>query len=249
MRRRLTFTAVLSIAVMAVMLVLASAVTQAQQAKPRQSGQRSSPPAAQQPPRRQPQQAQPPVAQRPPQRQQPQRTQPSNRGSGQQPQAVPRNDQGRGRGRQGVGSQGQQGRGPGDQMGRGMGRQGLGGEPGRTPPRRPPGIYSNERPLGPQMAPNRFYPRDMYRYAIPKGWPYPGSHPTFGPYRWGLFNSYDFYWRPFPEFWRYPYTCVPGRWEWDPDCYCWVWIEGFCNIRGHYHSLDGGFYFWFDFRR
>jgi hypothetical protein len=104
------------------------------------------------------------------------------------------------------------------------------------------------------MRSQRFPNSDMSRYAIPRGRPFPRPHPRFGEYRLGRYPysssfMYDFYWRPFRDIWGYRYLCVPGHWELDDWCNCWVWIEGYCNIPGHYHFSDPNFYFWFNFRR
>jgi len=89
-------------------------------------------------------------------------------------------------------------------------------------------------------------PRD---YAVPRGRPHPRPHPQFGPYHSRMYQGRLFYWRPYLRHWRYPNTCVSGYWEWDRCIEHWVWVEGYCNVRGHRHRFDPGFYFWFQFGR
>lgn len=221
-------------------------------------------PQAQSKPRQQP----PPARQAPPTRaqprQQPPQRQPPPAGSG-QGQGMGRDPRGQGMGqgrdpqqarpRQDQGAQRGPGMGPGqginrdDQRGRGQ-SQGM-SQSGRS---RPPGIYSNELPRGAQGAHPRFPARDMPRYAVPRNRPTPQPHPQFGTYGrgeysagWFGMNQHYFIWRPFYNIWEYRYICVPGHWEWDQWCRCWVWIRGFCNVPGHHHGPDSGFYFWFDF--
>ena len=245
MRRKRTVLSIL------LLLIFGSAALLASQERERAKPRSTRDPQAQERPRQQPppRQAPPPRAeprQQPPQRQGPPSG--SGQGMGRDPQrSRPRQDPGTQRG------QGQ-GMGRGDQQGRGQG-QGMGRGPGAM--MRPPGIYSNELPRGGQGTHQRFPLRDLPRYAIPRTRPTPLPHPQFGDYGRGEYssgwwfgaNKYYFFWRPFHDLWGDRYMHVPGHWEWDEWCQCWVWIRGFCNIPGHYHPPDSGFYFWFDLER
>ncbi len=241
----------------ALMLALASAGL-AQEAKPRQSGRPAGRQAGQ-PTVRQPEQgrqarpANPPTAQRPqrqpPQASPPQRQagRPADRPRGEQPRAVPREQPGRGGNQPQAGSP--QNRGNDN-------RRQPTDRPPQAGPHRPPGIYSDRPPMGPQIQSRRFSPRNITRYAVPRSMRLPQPHPQFGwsyheefyqsgPYGFGY--GYRFFWRPFPDFWRWQhrYICVPGYWEWDDWCQCHVWIRGFCNVPGHRHPCDSGFDFWY----
>ncbi len=122
-------------------------------------------------------------------------------------------------------------------------------EPRRQPPReraeqprrQPP---SRERAEEPRRRPSD---DEMRRYAVPRNRALPKRHPNYGDYRRGHDRGHHYLWRPYPRALHRPNIHVRGYWEYDPWCGCYVWIQGYCNIRGHYHAPRSGFYFWFDF--
>ena len=90
--------------------------------------------------------------------------------------------------------------------------------------------------------------KDQYpERAVPRARQHPRPHPQYGPYNRMEHGGRYYYWRPYPRVWRRPNICVAGYWEWDSWIGGWVWIKGYCNVRGH--RPGPGFHFWFDFGR
>ena len=87
---------------------------------------------------------------------------------------------------------------------------------------------------------------EWYGHAVPRTRPLPLPHPKFGSYYRLYYGGNYYFWRHYPHVYRYgSRMCIHGYWEWDSWCECWVWVEGYCSIPGHFRYHSFGFFFWF----